>query len=466
MRAIRRYLNLTLAAALLTVTLLAVTAAYFVTHHEMEEIFDAQLSLQARIVSALVAPGAETSRYAEVAQALSQPRHFAAWYEQDREREAEAPDAELYMHEERVISLGFWKADGEPLLMGPRWNDGQRTFPAPARTGYRWVDHDGHRWRVFSRQIDSGRWVSIGVRESFQDELSNKVALGNFIPLLLTLPILLWLMARLVRRGLAPIDQLSRQVETRDDKDLSAIDVAVPRELLALRAALNDFIARLGLTLERERRFTADAAHELRTPLAAVKIHLDNARYAEAGALDHAYAGIERLQRVVDQLLLLARLEIGEGVAPFETVELSHLVFDLAAELWPLAEFRGQSLEIAESDPVQVQGHAVELGMLIRNLLDNALRYTPEGGSVGVAMGSTADGVWLTIRDTGPGIPEHLLGAVTQRFQRAADQRITGSGLGLAIAVEIAERQRLALTLANHENGGLVVRLEWRPTVV
>ena len=466
MTSIRRYLNYMLIGVLLVVMALAVTAAYLITRHEMEEIFDAQLSLQARVVAALVDVDTTPQEYRAVAEKLSQPGHFARWYGETDNPISQVAKPKLYDHEERMLSLGFWGADRQPILMGARWDARDEEFPPPDKEGHRWVSYGDHRWRVFSMPIDGGRWISVGLRESFQDELSNKVAWGNFVPLLLALPILIWLIARLIRRGLKPIDHLSRQVQTRDERDLSPIRVDVPQELQTLRGALNDFIERLGQTLERERRFTTDAAHELRTPLAAMKIHLDNARFGEPSALDKAYNGIERLQRVVEQLLLLARLDIRQERPAPERVRLPALVMDLAADLWPLAESRQQTLDIVEGEPVNVVGNATELGILIRNLMDNALRYTPPGGEVSVAVGVDKRHPWLTIDDSGPGIPEPLLEAVTQRFQRASDQRISGSGLGLSIASEMAERQRLTMTLANREGGGLRVRLDWLDPVV
>lgn len=466
MTSIRRYLNVALIGVLIVVMALAVTAAYLITRHEMEEIFDAQLSVQARVISALVDVDTTPDEYRAIAEQLSQPGHFAQWYGQTGSVSLQVADPKLYDHEERMLSVGFWSAEHRPILMGARWSAESEAFPAPRKTDHRWVIYDGHRWRVFSMPIEGGRWISVGLRESFQDELSNKVAIGNFVPLLLALPILIWLIARLIRWGLKPIDHLSRQVQARDEKDLSPIGVSVPRELQTLRGSLNEFIERLGETLERERRFTADAAHELRTPLAAMKIHLDNARYGEPDGLDKAYNGIERLQRVVEQLLLLARLDIHHERPAPERVSLPALVMDLAADLWPLAESQQQTLDIVEGEPVNVLGYITELGILIRNLMDNALRYTPPGGEVIVTMGAENERPWLTIEDTGPGIPESLLETVTQRFQRASEQRISGSGLGLSIAAEIAERERLTMTLGNRDGGGLVVRLDWLDPVV
>ncbi|EPC03936.1 hypothetical protein L861_01150 [Litchfieldella anticariensis FP35 = DSM 16096] len=458
MSSIRRYLTSALALVLVAAATLSIIAAYFTTHHEMEEILDAQLSLQGRIISALVDPQTPRDTYARIARHLDQPGHPARWY-------GEAPDTtspagKRYHHEERMLSVGVWNADGSPWLLGAEWNDAG-PFPGPEREGYRWQDYNGQRWRVFSVPLHAGQhWLSIGLRESFHDELSRKVALADLLPMLIALPVLLVLMGMLIHRGLNPITRLSRQVKGRGARDLSHIELEVPRELVPLRDSFNDFMGRLYEALERERRFTADAAHELRTPLAALKVHLDNALTGEQASLRKAYGGIERLQRVVDQLLILARLD-SQQVTVAERLDLRALVLELAAELWPLAEEHGQELEVRESAPLWIKGDATEVGILIRNLLDNALRYTPDGGRVEVALGCDENGTWLSIHDSGSGIPEELLDAVTERFRRAVDQRVSGSGLGLSIAAELAKRQQARLILRNHQGGGLEARLEW-----
>ncbi|NRB55011.1 MAG: sensor histidine kinase [Salinicola sp.] len=461
MKSIRRYLNITLAIVLFVIIGLAVTAAYYITRHEMEEIFDAQLSVQARIVASLVGVHTSSDEYAMIARQLSQPGHFARWFDPSHRFTLNPDNSNLYDDEERVLSMGFWDAMGRPILMGARWNEPDRAFPAPDKTGHRSQSYDGNLWRVFSLHLKDGRWVSIGLRETFQSELSNKIAMGNLAPLLFALPILFWLIAHFVRRGLNPIDQLSRQVEARDEKDLSTIHMWVPRELEALHRALNDFISRLASTLERERRFTADAAHEMRTPLAAMKIHLDNARHGETSSLDKAYQGVERLQRVVEQLLLLARLDISDERPAREKVNLSGLILELVADIWPQAEASHQVIDVGDDGSVWVLSNRTELGILIRNLLDNALRYTPVGGEVAVNWGGETGFAWVVIEDSGPGIPDDMLDLVKQRFQRNANQHISGSGLGLAIVVEIAERQRITLTLENRPVGGLSARLDW-----
>ncbi|MCK2184186.1 sensor histidine kinase [Halomonas getboli] len=461
MKSIRRYLSRTLALVLAGATLLTVTAAYLITAHETEEILDAQLSLQGRVVASLIGPDTSTDDFRRIAERLSQPGHLARFYHNGEPTLGETGQvAALYHHEERELSLGFWQRDGSPLLMGSPWSR-EGAFPAPDEEGYAWVAYDGGRWRVFSMFDDnSGLWIRSGVSIEFMQELERKVALGNLVPMLLALPLLLVAMGWIVRRGLIPIGTLSREVAGRGERELGFIDVGVPRELTGLRKAINDFIARLRETLERERRFTADAAHELRTPLAGLKIHLDNARAGEKDSLDKAYRGVERLQRVVEQLLVLARLDRRE-TREARNIDLYPLVLELVAELWPWAQARQQEMTLHGAQALWVRADPVEVGILIRNLLDNALRYTPEHGEVAITLSETPGGAVLSVRDSGPGIPEEALATITERFRRAADQRTTGSGLGLSIVKQLAERQQARLTLRNCHPHGLEAALCW-----
>lgn len=464
MTSIRRYLARTLMWVLATATLVAVTAAYLITDHELEEILDTQLSLHTRIVAGQIEADMPREAYARLAQRLDIPDHQARWYE-DGSSQPESGDltARLYHEEERKLTLGFWNADGSPRLLGAEWND-SGPFPAPQAEGFRWEVYDEQEWRVFSLYDSASQtWISMGLRHEFQSEIAERVALNNLIPLLVLLPLLLWLMGRIIRRGLAPISALSGQVQGRGARDLRRIETRVPRELQGLRDSLNDFIARLGETLERERRFTADAAHELRTPLAALRIHLDNARAGDDVSLAKAHVGVERLQRVVEQLLVLARLDRpGEPPAHTGPIDIYPIVAELLADFWPLAHARGQHLEVLGLTRLKVQADSVEMGILLRNLLDNALRYTPEGGCVDVELSRHQGRPQLIIRDTGPGIPDALLDKVTERFRRASDQRTTGSGLGLSIALELARRQHASLSLTNRQPHGLEVRLVWK----
>ncbi|MDR5906644.1 ATP-binding protein [Franzmannia qiaohouensis] len=470
MRSIRRYLIVTLTLVLAVATLIIIAVIYRVTHHKAEDVLDVQLSLQGRIVASLLAPGTPEQEYARIARHLDQPGHPSRWFGDAASPEAgqaspQASIARRFHTDERMLTLGFWEADGMPWLMGAEWNDAG-PFPAPQQQGYRWETYAGERWRVFSLILDDQqRWLSIGLRERFHDDLSRQLAMGNLLPLLIALPALLLLVGLVVHRGLRPLLSLSRQVAGRNERELGRIRLAVPRELRPLRDALNDFMARLEDALARERRFSADAAHELRTPLAALKVHLDNAMAGERDALPRAYASIERLQRVVEQLLTLVRLD-QEGEASAERVNLLALTQTLAAEMWPQARARQQLLSIATDDAIWVEGNVTELGMLIRNLLDNALRYSPHGGWVEVSMGDNDGTAWLVVRDSGPGIDETLLASVTERFRRGSNRDVEGSGLGLSIALQVARRQQLTLQLTNASTGGLEAWLRWPQSAV
>ena len=463
MTSIRGYLIRALTLVLAIAGGVAGTAAYLITDHELAEILDTQLSLHSRIVAGQISPNTTLEEYAHIAERLDIPDYPARVFRDGKmlPDDADETPAPLYHEEERKLVLGFWNTDGSPRLLAGKWNTAG-PFPAPRKEGFRWEEYDGHRWRVFS-MFDAGSnvWISLGLRNTFHEETIERITWNNLLPMLILLPALLWLMSRIIRRGLAPISDLSRQVQGRDARDLRRLTTQVPRELQGLRQSLNDFIARLEETLERERRFTADAAHELRTPLAALRIHLDNARAGEQHSLQKAYTGVERLQRVVEQLLILARLDRSTKL-PSVTTDIYPIVVELMADLWPLAHARGQQLTLKGLTRLEVCADGVEVGILARNLLDNALRYTPAGGYIEVELGLSGTSPQLIIRDTGPGLPEELLDKVTERFRRAADQRTTGSGLGLSIVSELAQRQQARLVLANRRPHGLEVSVTWR----
>ena len=461
MISIRRYLVRTLALVIVIAVGLSAIAAYLITDHELEEILDTQLSLHSRIVASQLDPDATQNDYARLATRMSLPEHPARQYsEGEAIITADNIAPTLYHEEELKLVLGFWDAQGAPKLLGGRWNDAG-PFPTPHEEGFRWENYDGHRWRVFSMfDVASDTWISMGLRSSFHQEVVERMTWNNLWPMLLLLPLLLWLMNRIIRRGIEPVQVLSNQVQGRSAHDLSRIEQPVPQELGGLRSSLNDFIARLEETLKRERCFTADAAHELRTPLAALKIHLDNAKAGGEQSLQKAYIGVERLQRVVEQLLVLARLDQVAATSA-KAVDLYPIVAELMAELWPIAEQRNQHLVLTGLTRLEVDADGVELGILVRNLLDNALRYTPEGGRVEVELTHWQGLPQLIVRDTGPGLPAELLDKVTERFRRASGQETTGSGLGLSIVAELAQRQHAVLTLTNREPSGLNVSIRW-----
>lgn len=302
------------------------------------------------------------------------------------------------------------------------------------------------------------------IEKRVQKELAEHLVESLLRPLLFGLPLLGGWIWFATRRGLAPLDEIAAQIGARAPERLDPVAPALaPREIRPLLDALNDLFARVERTLESERRFTADAAHELRTPLAALSAQAQVAQRARDGteraqALAQIVAGSRRAGHLVDQLLTLARLDPAVPL-PMETVRLDALAAEVCADHGAAALDKDIALELDAPREVVVAGNADLLRILLRNLLDNALRYTPPGGRIEVGI---APGV-LRVDDSGPGIPAAERANVLRRFYRLAGQEIAGSGLGLSIVARIAELHGAQLELADGCGApGLSVRLRFK----
>lgn len=294
-------------------------------------------------------------------------------------------------------------------------------------------------------------------------------ALGDALlwPLLAALPALaaaIWLG---VGSGLRPLGELRAQLARRSAGDLAPLDAArAPVEIEPLLGELNRLFTRIGEALQRERRLTADAAHELRTPLAVLSTQAQVARRATSSAardeaLDAVVAGSERAARLIEQMLTLARLESGQGQGATQRADLRAIARAVLAEAAPFA--LGKRLEIGLEDgaAVEVDCHPGLLEILLRNLVDNAVRYTPADGRVRVAVSQAANAACIDVTDNGPGVPQAELSRLGERFYRLAAPGETGSGLGLSIVLRIAELHRGRVRFApGAEGAGLAVSVE------
>lgn len=285
------------------------------------------------------------------------------------------------------------------------------------------------------------------------NDLVRSMARRLLSPMLFGLPVFgLWIWLA-TWRALKPLEDVAEQITAREPSRLQPLAPAsAPREIRPLVEAINDLFARVEETLESERRFTADAAHELRTPLAALAAQAQVAmRARDADERDHAIeqliASCRRASRLVDQLLTLARLD-PEQTAPGEGVALDRLAEEVCAAHGPQAMVKRISIEL-DALPTQVAGNADMLRILLRNLLDNAIRYTPPAGQVLVKV---APGI-LAVTDTGPGIPAPERERIFDRFHRLAGQDTEGSGLGLSIVARIAERHGATVSVTEGEAG-------------
>ncbi len=318
---------------------------------------------------------------------------------------------------------------------------------------------DKHRWRVFtSRDAKSKLVVHVGERAERRAKLAREMALNLLTPLLYALPVLALLLWVAVGRGLRPLVALRDQVARRAPDNLAPLDAAqAPAEVLPLIEQLNTLFRRITDSLENERRFTADAAHELRTPVSAIKAQAQVARGAydddiRAHALNNVIAGCDRAAHLIDQLLTLARLDRTRQ-ASLQACRLRSLAAETIAELAPQAMANHIQLELTEGREVDVAGLPALLQVLLRNLIDNAIRYSPANTVVRVSVTRDGPSARLSVTDQGPGIPEVELPKVRERFYRILGTGQEGTGLGLSIVQRVAEIHGATLQLAPGDDG-------------
>ena len=329
---------------------------------------------------------------------------------------------------------------------------------------------DGKRWRVFSTWDESGEYlIHVAERTDVREELARDIA-GNLLrPMWFSLPLLALLLWIAVLRGLRPLDKLAREVEQREPDNLAALDASTaPREVVPLIERLNRLFLRIEASMQKERRFTADAAHELRTPVAAIKAQAQVARAASSEAerihaLDNAILGCDRAAHLIDQLLTLARVDtLDRGMA--EPCRLRDIAAETIAALAPAALEKGVQLELLAGDEIVVRGNPGLLRVLLRNLLDNSMRHSPSGTTVQVSIAQEPGAVCLSVSDNGPGIPEQERDKVLERFYRPLGTQASGSGLGLSIVKRIAEVHDAALQILPASEGqGLRVTVSFKP---
>ncbi|MBI5625673.1 MAG: sensor histidine kinase N-terminal domain-containing protein [Nitrosomonadales bacterium] len=328
---------------------------------------------------------------------------------------------------------------------------------------------DGKRWRVFSTWDESGEYlIHVAEHSDVRKDLARGIA-GNLLrPLWFSLPLLAFLLWIAVMRGLRPLDKLAREVEQREPDNLAALDASTaPREVAPLIERLNRLFIRIDASMQKERRFTADAAHELRTPVAAIKAQAQVARAASGEAerihaLDNAILGCDRAAHLIEQLLTLARVDTLDR-STAEPCQLRNIAAEAIAALVPAALEKGVQLELLAGDEATVRGNPGLLRVLLRSVLDNAIRHTPPGTSVQVCIVREQGEIRLSVSDNGPGIPEQERDKVLERFYRPLGTQASGSGLGLSIVKRIAEVHDATLQMQPVSKGqGLRVTVSFK----
>ncbi|HEU5436047.1 MAG TPA: ATP-binding protein [Telluria sp.] len=356
--------------------------------------------------------------------------------------------------ENNDLVVQVWTPDGVQVFR----TVSSARLPQRAVLGFSNVVANGTTYRVFSVQTNT-QTLQVAQDMAVRRNMAGNLALRTVGPIAVMMPILMLVVWWVVSGSLEPVSRVRSQVASRQADDLSPVsESGLPDEVRPLVQELNLLFGRVRTAFAAQQHFVADAAHELRTPLAALKLQalsLERADSPEARqvAVGRLTAGIERATRLVEQLLVLARQEAtSQEVLTASQVSLADLARRAAGDLATVAQQKGVDMGLHRADEVSVPGHADALMILLRNLVDNAIKYTPAGGTVDIEVRREANGsAVLLVEDSGPGIPPDERERVFDRFYRIAGSEAAGSGLGLAIIKAIAERHGALLTLGHSE---------------
>ena len=359
--------------------------------------------------------------------------------------------------------IQVWNPEGVRLY----YSHPHRTLPGLAQqSGYATIDTPEGAWRVYSLRLFN-QVIQVAQPMKVRNRMALATASHLLVPFLLLVPILSLLSWGLVTRELRPLKRMARAVAARSPKALDPIpEKRVPEEVLPLVRSLNDLLGRLAEAIAAQKAFIADAAHELRTPIAALQLQVQLAERAtseeeRAALLADLKAGVYRSSHVVQQLLTLARQDPDQAPRSRQTVELTELAGRVLADHDPLARAKHIDLGMAEAEAARVQGDPEALRVLLANLVDNAIRYTPAEGRVDVMVTRQDGRPVLEVADSGPGIPEAERQRVFDRFYRGENQQAPGTGLGMAIVKTIADHHRAEIRLDQSELVGLRVRVRF-----
>ncbi|HEX7769019.1 MAG TPA: ATP-binding protein [Dokdonella sp.] len=449
MTSLRARITRLVLASLALIMLPLAAIGYFLTMEEMDELFEARLAQNARTISALMAE--------ERMAAPEKLVEIASW-----QQDYGSPPAVRGHRYETQVGFQYWTAANTLAFA----TTNLREVPLDAApAGYADIKVGKRHWRVFTLLDDKGHWVRVGERYDSRREIGRAMAIEAIAPFLFGLPVLVLVTGWAVRRGLEPMGELADRLAGRKADSIEPIGVRdLPAEMVPVVASLNDLLKRLGSAMEQERRFTAHAAHELRTPLAGALVHVENARAASPpgdtrASLDEARRGLVRLARIVNQMLELARWD-AERPGQLGEVDLDHCVDEELQAFGLPASERDVAIAVRrDAAPHVVHGWEPGIRTLLRNLLDNAIRYNVHGGRVELELRHAPQGIVLAVEDGGPGIAPELRDSMFERFRRGTATSAEGSGLGLPLVARVAQLHRARVTLST-ATGGRGLRVE------
>ena len=462
MKSIRSFLVITVLSTFGVVTLVAMGWGYLESRHEVGELFDAQLAQFARILDNTV-DIENTTAAVPVVISTRLPKLIEQQAEIDDDEAT--PQGHKY---ERKIAFQIWA--GANQLIAHSSNTITTPF-APLTPGFSTRKSEKSLWRIFvlPRQ-NYDQWIIVAERDDIRNELSEKFALQAIIPVLLSSPILIFLIWFVIRSGLSPLRQITQQLERRKASDLQPIKIKpVPEELETLVSAINELFNRVENSFEREKQFTSNAAHELRTPLAAMKIQLENALIANEGnpaALKNVLTGLDRMNHIVEQLLLLARLGPDSQTQNYSALNLYAAARNVIADQADLALAKNQDISLVGDKDIELYTSATAVDIILRNLVTNAILYTQDHGKIIIEVDQDEKGSFLRVSDNGPGVPDAVKSRLFDRFYRVGQDShasgAVGSGLGLTIVDQLIKIHNASISIENPQIGtGLVATVRF-----
>jgi two-component system, OmpR family, sensor kinase len=434
-RSIRARLLIGLLASVLAVQLITYLLIYARIEDEIDDLFDGELERSALSVGS------------------SAPRAFIP----TPTRKVENPQ------EEMVVSV-FRASDGTPAyqthpLIG---------IPRSTPTGFSKLSLDGREWRLFGSTV-SGQFVVAAQPADVRNRAARRITLRSLLPSLGALPLAALMIWIAVAYGLQPLVRITQDLRKRSHRDLLPLDVSrLPPDIAPLAEALNDLMGRLAAIIATQRTFIADAAHELLTPLTALRLQAQMLARSKSPsrqqeAMAELQGGVSRTLQLARQLLTLARHDADSAGVDNTQVDLANVVQRVVSIHLPLATEKALQTEVGIQEGAVVLGNEEALSILVSNLIDNSIKYTGRDGRLSISLRPASIGAELKIEDSGPGIPVEERERVFDRFYRRRDTTVTGNGLGLAIAKEIAVRHGASIVLESSEAlGGLSARILFR----
>jgi two-component system, OmpR family, sensor kinase len=426
MPSIRRRLLFTLIGALLAAGILTAAATFFTAKSEFSRFLDTHMKETADFMARALADGRTPS---DDAPSIS----------------GEDPSYQIEVQVYDSSCNKLWRRPGRPKL------------PLPEKPGFALDELDGHTWRTYS--VTSGAMIiTVGQDASVRTQLAASAAFRIMQPLFLLLPFIAIAVWILLGSGLAPLEKMARSVARRSPVSLEPISTqGMPSELAGLVNSVNSLMARLKDSLAAQQRFASDAAHELRTPLTAIKLQLQLAQRAKTDearnkALSRLNDGITRATRLVQQLLTLARLDPDSSKKPVSTVRLDELAQSVCEDMEPIAAQKDIRIT-ACAQFAATEGMEDAIRLMMTNLTDNAVRYTPEGGRIEIRTRMEDGSAVIEVCDSGPGIPPAERSRVFDRFYRALGTKTQGTGLGLAIVKRIIDIHRGTIAIDDGLDG-------------